>query len=273
MNRNLYRDAAVKQLTSPEQLDQRMKLTRRREWLALAAAGILVLALIVWGVMGRVETKAAGSAIVIRDGGAIHITSSEPGRMADFEVGPNDIVDPGQTIATFSRPDGSTGTLVNPFDERLQILEIQLDDDEAFVDGQALLMAEYIDRPLYALVYLPSITGKQVSPGMDAHLMLGTYSSQNYGYLEGTVETVAPFPATQTGMLTTLNEPEMVQSILAQTGAGPIAVHIRLTEDPRTPSGYRWSSSSGPQTELTTGLIGQAEIVIDEQPPIALVVP
>jgi HlyD family secretion protein len=57
-------------------------------------------------------------------------------------------------------------------------------------------------------------------------------------------------------------------------GAGtPLEVRIELTPDQSTPSGYRWSSSSGPPFAINSGTLCQATITLSEQRPINLVFP
>jgi HlyD family secretion protein len=55
---------------------------------------------------------------------------------------------------------------------------------------------------------------------------------------------------------------------------GPVnEVRVRMLEDPRTPSGFRWSSSEGAPVKITGGMMCMAQIVIREQKPITLVFP
>lgn len=273
MERNLFRDEAVKQLTSPEQLDQRMKLAHRREWFALAAAGLVVLAVLAWAILGSVETRANGQAMVLRHGGVVRISAEEPGTFSRFRVEVGDVIEAGAVVMTYEHEDGSTVEVVNQYDEPVRILELLVDYDSMLSPGQELMLVEFVERPLGVLVYLPGTTGRLIEPGMPVKVVLSSFPEQQYGFVEGVVETVAPFPATSSRIELVTSDPQMAQSILAQTGAGPIEITIHLTEDPSTPSGYAWSSSSGPDIEITSGMVAQAEIVIEEKAPISMVFP
>ncbi len=48
---------------------------------------------------------------------------------------------------------------------------------------------------------------------------------------------------------------------------------MELTPDPRTASGYAWSSARGAATELYSGMPCQASIILGEERPIQLVFP
>jgi HlyD family secretion protein len=53
----------------------------------------------------------------------------------------------------------------------------------------------------------------------------------------------------------------------------PIGVLAILDVDPNNPSGYRWTSGRGPDVRITTGTVCNCNIVVDENPPIALLLP
>ena len=70
-----------------------------------------------------------------------------------------------------------------------------------------------------------------------------------------------------------LRNEELVDTLLAETAGAPIAHPRRLTRDPGSPSGYRWTSGSGPDVQLTSGTRLMACVVTRTQRPLALVFP
>ena len=72
-------------------------------------------------------------------------------------------------------------------------------------------------------------------------------------------------------MMRSLQNEGLVKAL--SMGAAPIEVHADLIPDPRTISGYKWSSSKGPQMEIHTGTLCTATVTVSEQPPYNLVVP
>jgi len=55
---------------------------------------------------------------------------------------------------------------------------------------------------------------------------------------------------------------------------GPLLrVDVALAEDPETPSGYRWSSSTGPPLQITSGTLASGSVIVRESRPIDLVIP
>ena len=52
-----------------------------------------------------------------------------------------------------------------------------------------------------------------------------------------------------------------------------IEVRARLEQDPATPSGYRWSSSRGPDIRLTSGLTNSTRVTIEGRAPVTYLLP
>lgn len=273
MDRNLFRDEAVKQLTSPEQLDQRMKLARRREWFALGASLLVLVSVLGWAWLGSVETRASGPGMILREGGVIQMTVDDPGAGMVFKVQPGDIVEPDAEMATFYKNNEDLTKVTNYYNERVRVLELLVDYDQYFEVGHTIMLLEFIDRPLGTLAYLGSVSGSQIDPGMRVRVELSSYPEQQYGFIEGTVISVGPFPATTARMNAVIGDEVLVQSVQTIAGSSPTEIVIQLETDDSTPSGFKWSSSSGPDIQLTSGLMAEVEIVIDEQRPISLVFP
>ncbi len=57
MNEKIFRKKSVDRMSSPEQLNDYIKVTNPGVWMALAAIVILLVGVCVWGVFGTLETK------------------------------------------------------------------------------------------------------------------------------------------------------------------------------------------------------------------------
>ena len=57
MNDNIFRKKSVDKMSSPEQLNDYIKVTSPGIWMALAAIAILLAGICVWGIFGKLETK------------------------------------------------------------------------------------------------------------------------------------------------------------------------------------------------------------------------
>jgi hypothetical protein len=73
MSRQVFRKVALDRLSSPEQLDQLVKITTPSGWLALAALALLLVMLLAWAVFGTVPSQVTGPAILIKTGDDVRL--------------------------------------------------------------------------------------------------------------------------------------------------------------------------------------------------------
>lgn len=57
MNDKIFRKKSVDRMSSPEQLNDYIKVTTPGVWMALAAIAILLIGICVWGIFGKLETN------------------------------------------------------------------------------------------------------------------------------------------------------------------------------------------------------------------------
>ena len=163
-------------------------------------------------------------------------------------------------------------TVLSPYTGR--ILEISADAGRAVNRGDCLMSLELDDETnstLMIVAYVAARDGKKVQKGMKAKISPSTVKQEEYGFLLGTMTSVSEFPSTTEGMMQTLQNENLVESF--SMGEAMIQMFASLTPDPKTVSGYKWSSPKGPPLKLQSGTICTISITVSEQRPIALVIP
>jgi HlyD family secretion protein len=118
---------------------------------------------------------------------------------------------------------------------------------------------------------VPPSFGKQVRPGDAVQVAISTARREEFGFVMGKVRDVADIPSTTEGMQRTLKNRQLVQTL--SNNAAPFEVIIDLALDPSTPSGYRWSSSRGPDISLNGGTLVSADIEVRSVPILAFAIP
>lgn len=119
--------------------------------------------------------------------------------------------------------------------------------------------------------YYPAATAKRIQSGMVTQVAPGTVQVDQYGYLLAQVTNVARFPATTEQLSNQLQNDELVKQI-ADMGT-VLAVESAPIKADNTPSGYKWTSSQGPPYALDNGTPCTVSVIIEEVPPISLVIP
>lgn len=411
MGTAVFRKVALARLSSPEQLDQLMRITDAKGWIILLAFGVVLVTATVWGVLGSIPHNVGGTGILVKSGGVFEVIAMSGGRVTDVAVTVGEVVVEGQVVARMAQPElaeqlrearavlvalkkehaqtvahGSQDvtlqtrmlaqqqatveqtiassqqsatwhteriaiqetlvrdglltrqTLLNTHqqldaakqqvsDGRSQlaqiavkeldlrsrraeevrlsqtkidaqeratielertlkaqgeivaqhtgrILEILTEQGAVVGKGEAVLRLDLLGRTvkdLEAIIYVPSIHGKQIKAGTAVLIAPSTVKQEEYGMMLARVTYVSEFPATTRGMLRVLKNDKLVAALAG--GDAPYEVHADLLIDENTVSSYKWSSSQGPPLKIQSGTIASAQIAVATRRPIEMVLP
>ena len=155
-----------------------------------------------------------------------------------------------------------------------RVLEVLADRGAIVGAGDPVLTVDLEGRAvkgLEAVVYVASMHGKRIKPGMTIQIAPTTVKQEEYGFMLGRITYVSEFPATARGMMRVLKNDRLVQSLSGQDA--PYEVRADLVVDPRTVSQYRWTSSSGPPVKVASGTLASANVAVATRRPIEMVIP
>ncbi len=136
--------------------------------------------------------------------------------------------------------------------------------------GQPLAVIATGDHELEVLLYVPYAYAKKLAADMPARISPHAVRREEYGSLRGTVIHVSAYPLSSEAL-----RARLASEVLAGTLTGGVAVHearVRLDPAP-TPSGFAWTSGTGPPVRLTPGTTVEARIVVRERRPVDLIIP
>lgn len=105
MARQIFRQAALDRLASPERLDRSYRLVSVSAWAALAAVIGVTAAGVVWALFATAPVKVEGGGIVLPEEGLLEIVADGAGRIDDLNLRPGQTVAEGDRIAEFARTD------------------------------------------------------------------------------------------------------------------------------------------------------------------------
>ncbi|BCL39334.1 NHLP bacteriocin system secretion protein [Nostoc sp. MS1] len=154
-----------------------------------------------------------------------------------------------------------------------RVLELATSAGQVLNPGVRLGSIDVADAnsKILALVYLPIQEGKKVKPGMSIEVTPDTVQRARFGGIVGRVSQVSPFPDSRQGAISLVGNAEIVDKLLR--GQTALGMFVELQKDSTTFSGYRWSSSSGPQLQITPGTTVNGRITVEERAPITFILP
>jgi HlyD family secretion protein len=152
-----------------------------------------------------------------------------------------------------------------------RVVEIKKREGDQVRDGEVIAIVEPPAALLEPVVFVPSDSGKRIKTGMEVQVSPSTVKREEYGFIKGSVESVGEYPVSPDAVIATVQNTELVKQFLGSSSK--IEVRVALLAAAGTPSGYSWSSSSGPPFKIDGGTPVTVSIVVDRRPPISKVLP
>lgn len=104
MSAPFFRKSALEKLSTPEKLDQLIKVTGTKAWIALTTIIVAIFTALIWSFIGTVKTKLDVVGVVL--GGDVHeVVATAQGQLVDLKVTIGNKVKKGDIIATIQQPE------------------------------------------------------------------------------------------------------------------------------------------------------------------------
>jgi hypothetical protein len=231
----------VDHLQSPEQIADHLRVTYVPTYLLAAATTLLLVAFIVWGVLGTVSDKAYYSGVVFPSQGTTDITLPNKGIVRSIMVRNGDSVRVGQTVALVSIGDSHTflTSTVNGL-----VISTKSDSEpfEAFDPIVSVVGKDYDGQPHRAilLAYANNEAQRNLRVGMEAQVWPADQKRDEIGYVHGRISQVIRYPADATKVRQILKSDILAKQLLEQDNV-VYEVLIDLQRAPNDPTSYDWS--------------------------------
>jgi HlyD family secretion protein len=161
------------------------------------------------------------------------------------------------------------GKVVSPY--RGEVLEVKVSSGTTVGTSDPILSIQPDVQDLEVLLYLPAARAKDVRNGMEARISPSSVKPEEFGFIKGYVTYISDFPDTPAELMHNFQNEVLVKAL---TGEGPVTgLHVEMERNPKTVSGYQWSSSRGPNLTLSSGTLCTAEVVTRQQRPLELLLP
>ncbi len=153
------------------------------------------------------------------------------------------------------------------------VLELTISVGSTVTEGRRIATLAVADsrEPLVALAYFDVADGKRIQTGMRARVSPVTVRRERHGSMQADVTRVSAYPVTTDAVLNQVGNRHVAESLVG--GRSRIEVHAALALEPTTASGFRWTSSRGPDQPITAGTGARVTVTIEERAPITLLIP
>ena len=226
---------------SPEQIVEHLRVTYVPSYLLATAVIVLVVAFLVWGVLGTVSEKAYYSGVVFPAQGTTDITLPNKGIVRSMMVRDGDSVRVGQTVALLSVGD-SHSFLTSTLNGLVVSTKADNEPFEAFEPIISVVGSDYYGQPHRALLlaYADNEAQRNLRVGMEAQVWPANEKRDEIGYVRGHISQVVRYPANAAKVRQILKSDVLAKQLTDQ-GEAVYEVLIDLQRNPADPTCYDWS--------------------------------
>jgi HlyD family secretion protein len=156
----------------------------------------------------------------------------------------------------------------SPFGGR--VVAIRAGVGEQVRPGDPLVNLEAEKEPLRVVGFIPIASGKKIQPDQEVRIAPSFVKPEDYGFMLGKVVSVSTLPATPEEIRRVVSNDRLAKEFI---DLNPFEVIIEPIPAPNTPSGFKWTSSSGPPLEVGSGTDCTVQVVVEKRKPISFVIP
>ena len=263
----MFRQQALQRLSAHDTLEGLLTITSARLWIALTACVVAIAAAVIWSIAGSAPTTVSGIGIILPASGVVEATALSQGTVTSLPIVTGIQVAEGQTIALLTSPTAGTSAVTAPIAGT--IAQIYVTPGTFVGPGTPIAEMLPLESPMSALMFVGAGEGKSLQVGMRADISPSTASSSQYGSITGVVTDISPLPITQRGLVGLVGQRPGLISAVDDLGE-PLEVTVTLQRNPNTPSGYAWTSGTGPSFDVTPGTLLSGTVLVSEQSPASI---
>lgn len=262
-----FRFKALQAAREPDELDAPTLLARPRGWIAVLSVLIVTVGAGVWAFAGQLPRTITASGLLTHPGGVSVVQTPYAGQVRQVWASPSARLRAGQPVAELLDGQGRLRQVTSPYAGA--VVNVSVTGGQVVGVGGEVLTIERTDAPgdrLLAMLFVPADSAVGVRPGQPVDLTVSSAPPAAFGVLKGRVTSVGEYPLSTAALAALLG---------GQTsGYGAKAVKlviVDLVRDPRTASGYGWSTRAGFPHPLQSQATVSGSIVLSSMSPIRFV--
>ena len=143
MSTGFFRKTALEKLSTPEQLDQLIKVTTPKGWILLSTLFIALTTALIWSVFGNIKTKLNVVGVIL--GGELHeVVSTSNGQLLDLKVEIGQKVKKGDIIAVLHQPE--ILQQIEGYQAIIKERELEFNQSSSFGSQDTRIQSEFVNQ-------------------------------------------------------------------------------------------------------------------------------
>ncbi len=299
MKSELFNEEAMKELSSPEQLDEQVKLITNGSLTMFFAVILGLVAAVVWMFVGIISSGLEFKGVIFDHNKVQRLNSEMDAVISDVLVNEGDRISEGEVVAYLT--DEETDQRIAELNALLKeaekgspeydTIQAQISDynrkmvirsnadgvvqdvalqNDAVAKGDVVATviphSDYSYNEVY--IYVPKDEAGAFSVGMPAQITPSYVSREEYGYIEGMISEISDTLVTENSIVRHMGNMDYVKELLPETSCVQITIQLGVASDG---SGeYNWSNEKGRDLEIKSGDQCRVRILKKEYHPYEL---
>ena len=272
---SIFRPAALKKLTSPEQLDKLLTVVKPKTWIALAITIFLILLGLLWAIFGKISTIAMGEGIYLDFSEIYPILIPANGRILQIPITLGQKVEKGETIAIIWDIEKKKEIDISaPYTSIVLDIEREKGASVVYQEVFASLQKNKDTKGKNDRFYcfIPARIGDKIRKNMKALIFPWSINSRSYGGIKGYVEKISYIPASEYYFRTLHINETYAQHLIQEKAFIPLI--IRPKPSKKGKKFFEWTAKIGPVKEdVPLGSFASVQIAIEKRSPISYLLP
>jgi multidrug efflux pump subunit AcrA (membrane-fusion protein) len=264
-----FRFKALAKMREPDELDAPAVLAAPRGWVTVLAITAITAAAGAWAVFGHLPETVRANGLLSRPLGVAQVQSLHAGLVREVTASVGAFVSAGQSVGEVGDAQGNVSPVPSPFAG--QVISVDVTAGQVIGLGAPVVTLERTGTAgenLVAMLLVPSDQATAVAPGQEVGLAVASAPSAAFGLLRGRVASISPYPLTNAEASAVYGGP--LPASVFDASHPPRLVVVQLQADAATPTGYAWSTPSGPPRKLASRVPVDATITLGTRAPITL---
>ena len=287
--KGLFRENALSDASSPEQLNKYIRVIHPAAWLAAFSIFGVIVGFLVWAFVGSYISGTTVYGVIFPEGGIVNVNTGTAGYVSDVRVRVGDYVQAGDLLAIIpqdniineldiAKKQGVDATRIEELINKYNYLSFiyakhdgritEVVEERTFMeDGEkiaAIMVQNNIGSNHQVLAFVPSGSAKNLGLGMEAQISPTFAPREEYGYMQGYISSIGKYPITSENIDSGLIS--FVKDILPETGF--IEVKITLLPDVNSDNLIKWSNEKGQTLDVDMGTACKILIVTEKSRPV-----
>lgn len=291
MANKIFRKKALDTVSSPEQLDQHVRITRPSVWIIMIAIIALIIGAGAWACTAEMtQGFEISSAILWPASGVNYSLSKTSGTVRDVLVGHGDYVSEGYILASIpneeilnriaSTPEGTaldalryeyaTTSLIKA--ESTSYVQNVVYKNNEVTSNQVISACVPVDEVAGTkeiIAYVPYTTARGLSVGTEVQVSPSTAPREQYGYIKGVISDIGTVTVNDETIEKTMGTTQYKDVMGIDESC--VEIRMKLYQDDSSYNGYLWSNDKGKMVPgITIGTACSVKVVQGRIHPINL---